>query len=125
MAGIVFTGGMNLAVERGKVAISAKEARRVANRTRCKGLLASVEEEIDDAYRYKDQYGVLPAGDGQSMSPANAWTLLTDIELNCPPRVHSSAVDLIKALERHLSDGGKVEDYHDARKWFIRQIQSL
>lgn len=125
VAGIVATGGMNLFVERRKLRISGKEAARELNKTRCEALLKSVEDELAGAYSYEEQHGVFPVDDGYESSPANARTLLTDIELHCPPLINRKAMALIEALEGHIWGKVKAEEYQVARKKFVQAFRKL
>ena len=125
VAGIVATGGMNLFVERRKLRISGKEAAREPNKKRCEALLKSVEDEMAGAYLYEEEHGVFPIDTGYEPTPATARTLLTDIELHCPPSIHGRATALIKALESHVWGDGTADEYQAARKGFIQAFHKI
>jgi hypothetical protein len=125
VAGIVASGGMNLIAEGAKQRLGDKAGIRARNRNRCQELLVSVEQEMAGAQSYEEQHGVMPSDDGYSPSDATARAQLTEVELHCPKKIRTAAVELINKLEGYIWNGGSMEDYRAARGRFITAFRKL
>ncbi len=109
--GIATTGAATWWNERTK---HNREARAVASKERklhCEAFLASIEGELQGTLKFAEDHDDLFPGEmGYDRQPANARALLTNIELKCPPKVQSSAIELAGALEAWLWLDGNQRD---------------
>lgn len=119
VAGILATGGTNVVVERAKVRQNSAEGKRSANRERCEQFLRAIEAEERAAWDFYEQRGVLPGNAGHEEASAHARSLLTELELHCPRRLHQAATSLVDLLEGWAFGDRPLSEYRRARSTFV------
>lgn len=119
VAGILATGGTNVAVERIKVRQNSAEAKRAANRERCEKFLVAIEAEERAAWDFYEHRGVLPGNAGHEEATAQARSSLTELELHCPKRLHQAATGLVDQLEGWAFGDKSLSEYRSARSKFV------
>ncbi len=122
--GIVGTGGLGWIRD----AASSKRAdtisRRQENRILCVELLEEAESRETRTLSFEEQYGALPGQMGHDRAPAPLHSILTRVELQCPPAVHGAAKNMVEALDGWAYDYGRYEKWRAGRDAFVEAVRA-
>lgn len=105
--------------ERSKHEREHRTVTRKENRKRCEDLLAAVEEDLASLEAHEERHGVFPVDMGHEFRPSRGRDTLTQVQLNCPPKIHASAVALVEAAEAYGWRGGSLANVESAQNDFI------
>lgn len=98
---------------------------RKENRKRCEELLFTIDGDIGGVDHYHDEHGVFPVDNDEGPVETRGRDMLTEIQLNCPPRIHAAAVSLVDAFEAWAAGGGAKGDLDARRTRFIGLVRKL
>jgi len=124
VAGIAATATASWWTERAKHSREQRTLERRENRKRCESFLASVESEVAGLLSFEEQHGVFPIDEGHEATEASARAMLTDMQINCPPKIHMDADSLASALEEWAWGDGTKTQYEASRASFIAMVRA-
>ncbi|MFF2029938.1 hypothetical protein [Arthrobacter sp. NPDC058192] len=124
VVGIAATTTGNWWIEHSKF---KRERTRVAGdraREVCLKLLELIDHELAALDAFHDEHGVFPADMGHDPVDSRAREMLTEVHLNCRPRIHKSAVALVDATDAWGWRGGGIDTVQKRRHEFIELIRT-
>jgi hypothetical protein len=123
VVGIAATTTGNWWIEHSKFKRERTKVARDRAREVCLKLLRSIDDELTALDAYQDQHGVFPVDMGHDPVDSRAREMLTEVHLNCHPRVHKSAVALVDATDAWAWRGGARDAVGQRRIEFIELIR--